>query len=487
MTAIPLHVAVPEGTAPYWRDLLVRSGLPVGDLGNGDLRGATVFLPDAAGLSSPALRALVASLRAAGCPLLLGPAWARALDVPLAATGGLGMGLRACDGTWLLANGPVVALPLPAAERLLRPAARLTTWRGPPGLTAREVVAVADHGGVRRCVTAALRWLAFAAGRPFARLGHAPLAYDGVLAFRIDADDHRGSATAAVLADLAAAGQRATWFIDVGRHVARGGLPSLATIAAHGHEIESHGYRHYTYRTSARNRDNVQRSLEVLADNGYPATAVAAPFGSWNRGFDAAVRECGLRWSSEFSRVYDDVPGAFGDASAPWQVPVHPVCPALLFGNGADAAGVTAWFAAELADCLSRGEPAVFYGHPIGDLERCPGLPQRLVAQARQSVRSLWQPTLGELHDFHRARASATCEVRWNGTEVRGGVDGPAPLRIDSAGADPVVVSGDFAVRVAVPATDVLVPTPYRPRAVRHDRWRTHRLQLARLWREVRS
>lgn len=487
MSASPLHVAVPEGTDPYWLDLLARSGLAVRELGTCDHRAATVFLPDAAGLSSSALRALVAARRAAGEPLLLGAPWARALGVPVATACDLGVGLRPTDGTWLRSPGPLVALPLPTAERLQRTAARLTTWSGPSGLAAAEVVAVADHGGLRRCVTAALRWLAFAAGRPFVHLAHAPMGYDGVLAFRIDADDHRGSATDAVLRELAAAGQRATWFIDVARHVARGGMGSLAAIRAHGHEIQSHGYRHYTYRTRTRNRDNLRRSLEVLTVHGHRPTAAAAPFGSWNRGFAEALRDCGLRWSSEFSRAYDDVPGAFGEAGAPWQVPVHPVCPALLFAAGADAAGVRAWFTAELAACLARREPAVFYGHPIDDLGRCPGLPSLLVAQARQAGRSLWQPTLGELHDFHRARAAARSEARWNGTDVIGDVDGPAPMLVEAAGTEPVAMLGDFVFRWASPSTAVLVPTPYRPRARQRHRLRTHRLQLARLWREVRS
>ncbi|MBM4062359.1 MAG: hypothetical protein FJ265_14865 [Planctomycetes bacterium] len=488
----PLHVAIPDGTGPYWRGLLGRAGLPVRELGTADHAAATLFLPDAAGLASRALRQIVARWRGAGVPALAGPAWGKVFGVHLARGAGIGL----CRGEAALVRrldpAPLLVLPLPDAERLLRAPACLQELAGPRGANAREVISTADHGGLRRCVTAALRGLAFAAGRPFVHLAHLPPGRHGALAVRIDADGYRQEATDGVLAALHGAGLRATWFVDVERHLLRGGLPHVRAIAAAGHEVQSHFFRHYTYRSAARNERNLRRSLDELARIGIVATAAAAPFGTWHPGLDRALRACGLRWSSEFSRAHDDVPGGLaGTADEPWQVPVHPVCPALLLAGGAGPAAVREWFGAELRQCLARGEPAAFYGHPIDDLGRVPDLLPALAAAARDLAPSLWTPTLGELHPFCRRRAAQPLHVEFDGDVARGEVDGAAPLVVERAGAPPATVYGNFALRAVRPALaedhgPVLVPAPYRPRARGRDRLATRKLQLRRLLHELR-
>jgi hypothetical protein len=493
MTAAPLHIAVPEGTAPYWLSLLQRSGLPTRTLGSVDHTAATLFLPEGAGLDSRALRRTVARLRFGGTPVLAGPAWGEALDVHLPPGTEVGLG-NAAEGVRRIDPSPLLVLPLPGAERLLRASASLTTLQGPDGLAAGEVIATADHGGLRRCIESSLRSLAFAAGRPFARLAHAPLGFDGTFAFRVDADDYRAAATATLLASLSRAGLRSTWFLDVERHLSGDGLrDTVQRLRAGGHEVQTHFFRHYTYRSTARNQRNLQRSLDELRALGVAPNAAAAPFGSWNAGLDAALRACGMQWSSEFSRVHDDVPGALAGATdEPWQVPIHPVCPALLFAAGADVGAVSRWFLAELRECLQRGEPAVFYGHPIADLERCPDLLPELATTARSSVRSLWQPTLGELHTFARQRAAQSLCIDLVDGRIEGDTDGPAPLVLERADLPPATVAGAFSLPQGEPTPfthdhgPILVPAPYRARTAHRDRLRTHRLQFARLLREIR-
>lgn len=486
--SFPLHVALPEAAHPYWRALLQRSGVPLVALDERTGPETTLFLPDAADHESPARRAQVLRLHAAGAPILTGTAWAHALGVPtrLAWFGDADPGaVLATQAT----PAPLAMLDLPSAERLLRPAASLLQLTGPGGLAVREILATVDHGGLRRRIEQALRRLAHAAGRPFAQFAHHPGDHQATLAIRVDADGYRRSATTAVRDALRAAGLRSTWFIDVERHARGDGLADLPDLAAAGHELQSHGFRHYTYRSAARNVRNLRRSAAGLAAFGVRATAAAAPFGSWYPGFDQALRALGWSWSSEFARVHDDVPGPLGGTAAePWQVPIHPVCPNLLFAAGADAAGVAAWFQAALRTCFERGEPAVFYGHPIDDLERCPGLLTALAASARAGG-PLWQPTLGELVAFYRERAVAHVEAhpdagRWTVTAT-----GPAALRIFHPDGNEQRIGGrgvlDFAAATGRHHPLVLVPQQRAQRPPRAP-LRTRKLQLARLWRELR-
>lgn len=490
MTATPQTIAVADGTDPYWLALLRRIGVATSRLdGATRASSALLFLPEETGSRDPALCRLVEHLHAAGAPILAGRSWGARLGIRLPGSGDLGLAPQPAAGQRRSQPAPLLVLPLPTARQLLREDHGLAELRGPDGLCVHEFVAKADHGGLRRCIAEGLRSLQFAAGRPFAFLAHHPAGHRQTLAIRIDADSFDAAATASTLASLRAAGLRATWCIDVERHQLRGGMATLATIAAAGHELQSHAYHHYTYRSPARNRTNLQRSLRELAAVGVHADAVVAPFGSWNPGFAAAVANCGLRWSSEFSRVHDDVPGPLGGtADEPWQVPIHPVCPALLYANGADNNAVERWFLAELRQCQARAEPAVFYGHPIADLERCPELLPKLAAAARQTG-GLWQPTLGELHDFYRQRANQQFAVVAAGRDCSGTVTGPAPLVLQTADGTTTQTTGNFTLAAAggMPRPMVLVPQGFQPRAGRRQTLRHHRLRLARLLREIRS
>jgi peptidoglycan/xylan/chitin deacetylase (PgdA/CDA1 family) len=485
----PLHVAIPAAAHPYWRGLLQRSGIPTTPLDADTGPECTLFLPDAGGHEGASQRQHVARLHTAGAPVLAGTAWAQTLEVPTrlhwfgATDPGAVLAARQ-------APAPLAILDLPNAERLLRPSASLVRRDGPDGLAVHEVLATVDHGGLRRRVEQTLCRLAHAAGRPFAQFGQHPGHHRQTLAIRIDADGYRRAATEALRDSLRRAALRSTWFLDVERHARGDGLAGLADLRADGHELQSHGFRHYTYRSRTRNERNLRRSAAALAAFGVRVDAVAAPFGTWNPGFDQAVRALGWTWSSEFSRVHDDLPGPLGGTpDEPWQVPVHPICPALLFAAGASVAQVHAWFRAELAACQARGEPAVFYGHPIDDLERCPDLLPELAASAR-AAGPLWQPTLGELVAFHRARATSTLTVHptTHGFELES--SGPAELHVQLPDGSEQWFAGSGLLPVARPqraaSAALLVPQARRTARPARAKLRTTKLQLARLWRELK-
>jgi hypothetical protein len=467
-----LHIAVAPDVDPYWRALLTRSGLPVRDLGAGDHGAAVLFLPDAAGLRSRVLRGLVAALRRVGRPVLAGRQWEAATAI------------RREE------RAPLTILPLPDARALLRPNAIATALGDGGESSPVEIITAVDHGGLRRRIEAALRELAFAVGQPFVRLGHLPNGHDGALAIRIDADSYRSDATATVVAMLERARLRATWCIDVERHLRCGGMPAVAALAAAGHEVQSHFFHHYTYRSARKNLQNLQRSLRELAAIGIVANAAVAPFGSWNRGLGRALATAGMRWSSEFSRSYDDVPGPLsGRAGEVWQVPIHPVCPALFAASASSDGTIEAWFRRELARCQQNGEPAVFYGHPIGDLGRCPELLPRLAVSASAACDRLWQPTLGELFDFAVARSRQAIAVHARGKRLVGDCHGPAALRLEYPNGEVHVANGAIDLPrfgreplVILPRPAAIVATPPR-RHLLH----TKKLQLARMWRELRT
>ena len=114
-------------------------------------------------------------------------------------------------------------------------------------------------------------------------------------------DGPHAQGTPAVLEALDRAGAAATFFL-VGEQVER--LPSLAAeIAAAGHEIGLHGYRHRLHlrRTTRALDDDFQRASAVVEDAvGRPQACYRPPYGVFSRASLALVRSRGrepVLWS----------------------------------------------------------------------------------------------------------------------------------------------------------------------------------------------
>jgi len=195
-------------------------------------------------------------------------------------------------------------------------------------------------------------------------------------------EDRLAGATRRLLALLAAARVRATFFVlgwAAERH------PDLVReVAAAGHEIGTHGWSHtFVYRlTPARFREELTRSVELLESlAGRPVIGHRAPFFSITRESLWALdvlRECGLRYDSS---IYPVLNYRYGIHDAPrWPYAVSngdrpftefPITTWRLAGRNLPVAGGayfrlypyaltrTAFRAVNRA-----GQPAVFYLHP---------------------------------------------------------------------------------------------------------------------------
>jgi peptidoglycan/xylan/chitin deacetylase (PgdA/CDA1 family) len=142
-----------------------------------------------------------------------------------------------------------------------------------------------------------------------ARLIGVPTRLDGSgVAITFDDGPH-AEGTPAVLAELAKAGARATFFL-VGEQVAR--FPSLAAeIAAAGHAVGIHGYRHTLLlrRTPAAVRDDLARAEDVIGSaTGLVPALYRPPYGVFSFPALRLVRRLGWspwlwsRWGRDWER-----------------------------------------------------------------------------------------------------------------------------------------------------------------------------------------
>jgi polysaccharide deacetylase family protein (PEP-CTERM system associated) len=204
--------------------------------------------------------------------------------------------------------------------------------------------------------------------------------HDGAVNVAPPAEDRVEANTARLLEIFERRGVTATFFF-LGEVVAR--FPALARrVAEAGHEIGSHGYQHRPVMQMTRGefRDDVQRSLRVIADaTGRPVRGYRAPYFS----IKADVRwpieilaECGIEYDSSILAI-DRPPGLelvcprapFRHANGLWEIPVAVLQVAhfwyLPLASGTGLRLLPRWL---LDRCVRRFErevgAGVFYLHP---------------------------------------------------------------------------------------------------------------------------
>jgi len=279
-----------------------------------------------------------------------------------------------------------------------------------------ERVGVHDRGEMRRWVVRELRRKLNRHSLPLPHLAYCPGSARSAFAFRVDSD-YCGEAELLATRRLAdEAGLVFSWFINTEAHGPL--LPALKRVLA-GQDVQVHCHRHEVYRSRAANRRNLSAALEVLQNNGYRPAGAASPYGDWNPGWDAALAELELDFSSDFVAGWDDLPFRpiiGGKPSAVLQVPVHPVCLGRLRAARASDDEIRRYYRSVVQRQKSLREPCLLYDHPTG-LARDYDLMAEVLHEARQASDSTL--TVGGLAHWWQAREL----VRYRATMRSGAIE----------------------------------------------------------------
>ena len=256
-----------------------------------------------------------------------------------------------------------------------------------------------DRGELRRQAVRTMRQLLNRHSLPFPHLAYCPGSGRSAFAFRVDTDycGIEELLAARRLAD--AAGVSFSWFINTEAH---GLLMPELKLVFEGQDVQVHCHRHEVYRSQAANRRNLAAALGVLRSNGYRPAGAASPYGDWNPGWNAALAELKLGFSSDFVAGWDDLPfrpTIKGETSSVLQVPVHPVCLGRLRAARAADDEIRHYYRSVILRQKSLREPCLLYDHPTG-LSRDYGLMAEVLREARRasdvaltvsSLASWWQ------------------------------------------------------------------------------------------------
>jgi len=227
-----------------------------------------------------------------------------------------------------------------------------------------EDVAVTDRGGVRRLLTACLKYLCEINELPFVKTSCNPGSFPSTLGFRVDTDFSSPSLIEKALKISEKVGMRWTWFVTTGDQHAR--LKAIISILK-GEDIQLHCHRHLVYADITQNKLNYARGKDILNQLGVAPTGVAAPYGEWNESLQQAYTELGFLYSSEFGYSYDDLPElpmVNGQRSTVLQIPVHPISLGRLSEVTRNKKQIFDYYSRIIDLQCARLEPCFFYDHP---------------------------------------------------------------------------------------------------------------------------
>lgn len=278
----------------------------------------------------------------------------------------------------------VVILPFDPARELRTVASAIRIFPSGTRRPVFEKVSRTSRGEIRRVIANALRWLSFAQGLPYFRLSFLPEG-NSALAVRVDTDLSTLSSLQVAVGTARDNGLCFSWFVHI--QAAGESLSELVQNTLKGQDIQLHCFSHKVYPDYESNFRDISQGICLLKSVGVNPTGIAAPYGEWSEGWSRAVADVGLKYSSEFSVGYDDVPFRpliQEQLSRVLQVPVHPICLGRLSAARATATQMLAYFRSVVDRQVARQEPCVLYDHPA-TIQRYENVWREIISYARAS------------------------------------------------------------------------------------------------------
>jgi len=273
-----------------------------------------------------------------------------------------------------------------------------------------EMVSLINKNRIRWLFLSSLLELHARRGIPLVQKWYYPQEYSSAFSFRVDVDDFDRLDFMKTLKVFAVNKISASWFINI---LAIENCASMLENLKEGNqEIHSHCYEHKIFTSFEKNLENLEKARLFL--KAYQATpkGVAAPFGTWNRSYNSALKKLKYDFSSEFSFAYDAFPI---EVNGVWQVPVHPICIGSFINRSGSSFAenrekMLRYFDDIMKTKIENHEPIFFYGHPTGRIGLHPEVVSHIIELANQRD-DVWKTTLSKYLAWWRNRAETefTC------------------------------------------------------------------------------
>lgn len=256
-------------------------------------------------------------------------------------------------------NGYIIALPFDVNRAILDTRSVLKPFYFPHRKFPYEHVALINKGAVRKLVINCLRKLYQKMNLSYSHLWYYPNLYQTCFCFRVDTDFASESALKTTLELSQTKDINFTYFINTG-HLPNIQHPKFC-------DIQIHCLHHQVFRDYLRNYENIKTAKTILENNGIKPIGFVSPFGMWNKHLQWAMESSDIKYSSEFSLDYDNLPFypiVDNKKSSVLQIPVHPICLGQLLQADLSVEQCKRYYEDYIATQYRSNEPIFIYDHP---------------------------------------------------------------------------------------------------------------------------
>ncbi|MCS7258809.1 MAG: hypothetical protein NZ601_05565 [candidate division WOR-3 bacterium] len=303
-------------------------------------------------------------------------------------------------------NGLIVALPFNIAEAVTD----CRSFRKPflSDLTKRypnEIVAAINKGALRTLIINSIRWLYQKLNRPYIHLWYYPQQYQSIFAVRIDTDFSGKDSIERTFELENKTELKFTYFIHT---------QYLFDLPQIPKDFQIHCYEHKVYPDYERNYKNIFQAKQILESFGINPIGFASPYGFWNKNLQRALEDNNIKYSSEFSLAYDDLPFypiINNTLSCVLQIPVHPICIGRLLHAGISPQNCVSYYFNYFITQLIKREPMIIYDHPNRVTQFYEVLYE--ILHKAKGLPNIWLTTLTEYYYWWIKRLKIFNEASW--------------------------------------------------------------------------
>lgn len=201
-------------------------------------------------------------------------------------------------------------------------------------------------------------------GQPLMRKSYFPEGVNNIFIFRVDSDYGTKNAVQSLIQTCRSYELPATWFLHTQAH--KGWLDMFLDPWI---EPAVHGVRHQSRgSTEALLRNILQSKADIERETGLVPTGLAMPFGRYTPQVSDVYKQVSrqFNYASDFGFDSDNVPH-WPHAQEPLQLPIHPICPGSFRRTKATNHEIQRYFQRKWSKAQERGEPFIFYHHPMQD------------------------------------------------------------------------------------------------------------------------
>ncbi|MEO0091984.1 MAG: hypothetical protein ABIK61_04685 [candidate division WOR-3 bacterium] len=303
-------------------------------------------------------------------------------------------------------KGYIIALPFDVNQAILDTRSELKPFYFPHRKFPYELVAVINKGAVRKLVVNCLKKLYQKMHLPYVHLWYYPNTFQSAFCFRVDTDFAPEIALRTTLNLSQTKDIDFTYFINTGQ------MPNIQHPMFR--DIQIHCFRHQVYKDYPKNFENIKTAKSILVKNGIKPIGFVSPFGKWNKNLQYAMESNGIKYSSEFSLDYDNLPFfpiVNNKKSSVLQIPVHPICIGRLLQAGLSEEQCKKYYEDYLVAQYLANEPIFIYDHPHR-IHQFPELFSAVLDKVK-GLSNLWITTMTEFYHWWIKRLNIYNSFEW--------------------------------------------------------------------------